>query len=68
MLAWSKSKHQLTSVYEDEVSVELKGKYNLRITDDVIQLMKEGGDIEVDWHSDKKDMKRNNSHHFIDRE
>ncbi len=50
MLAWSKSKHQLTSVDADEVSVELKGKYHLRITDDVIQLMKEGGDIEVDWH------------------
>ena len=68
MLAWSKSKHQLTSVDADEVSVELKGKYNLRITDDVIQLMKEGGDIEVDWHSDKKKMKKNNSLHFIDRE
>ncbi len=51
MLAWSKSKHQLTSVYGDEVSVELKGKYNLRITDDVILLMKEAGDIKVDWHS-----------------
>ncbi len=58
----------MTSVDADEVSVEFKGKYNLRITDDVMQLMKEGGDIEVDWHSDKKKMKRNNSLHFIDRE
>ena len=27
MLDWSKSKHQLTSVDTDEVTVELKGKY-----------------------------------------
>jgi hypothetical protein len=30
MLAWSKSKHKLTTPLDgDEVSVELKGKYNL---------------------------------------
>jgi hypothetical protein len=68
MLAWSKSKHRSTSIDGDEVSVELKGKYNLGITDDVIQLMYEGGDIEIDWHSDRKKMKRNNSKHFIDKE
>jgi hypothetical protein len=68
MLALLKSKHRSTSIDGDEASVELKGKYNLLITDDVIQLMYEGGDIEVDWHSDGKMMKRNNSKHFIDKE
>ena len=68
MLAWKKSNHIATLIDGDEVSVELKGKYNLRISDDVIQLMKEGGNIEVDWHSDKKKMKMNNSLHFIDKE
>jgi hypothetical protein len=30
--------------------------------------MKGGGDIEVDWHSDKNKLKMNNSLHFIDKE
>ena len=67
MVARSYSDH-ICTLNGDEVSVELKGKYNLRITDDVIQLMMNGGDIEVDWHSDKKKMKRNNTLYFIDKE
>ena len=52
----------------DEVSVELKGKYNLQISNDVLQLMMNGSDIEVDWHSDKKKRKRNNTLYCIDKE
>ena len=54
MEAWSNSDQQCTLTDGDEVSVELSGKYNLQITNDVLQLMMNGSDIEVDWHSDKK--------------
>ncbi len=52
----------------DEVSVELEGKYNLQITNDFLQLMMNGSDIEVDWHSDKKKRKRNNTLYCNDKE
>ncbi len=68
MEARSNSDQQSTLTDGDEVSVELKGKYNLQITNDVLQLMMNGSDIEVDWHSDKKKNKRNNTLYCIDKE
>jgi hypothetical protein len=68
MEARSHSDQQCTLTDGDEVSVELKGKYNLQITNDVLQLMMNGSDIEVDWHSDKKKRKRNNTLYCIDKE
>jgi hypothetical protein len=50
----------------DDVFVELKGKYNLQIMNDVLELMMNASDIEVDWHSDKK-RKRNNTLYCIDK-
>ena len=58
--------HTLTD--GDDVSVELKGKYTLQITNHVLQLMTNGNDIEVVWHSDKKKRKKNNRHYCIDKE
>jgi hypothetical protein len=46
------------SIDGDDVSVELNGKYTSAITNDVIQLMINGEDIEVAWHSDEKKVKR----------
>ena len=46
----------------------MKGEYNVQITNDVIQLMMNGSDIEVDWYSDKKKIKRNNTSYCIDKE
>ena len=68
MEARSNSDQQCTLTDGDEVSVELKGKYNLQITNDVLQLMMNGSDIEVDWWSDKKKRKRNNTLYCIDKE
>ena len=66
--AQSYSDQHCTLTDGDEVLVHLRGKYNLRITNDVIQLMMNGGDIEVDWHSDKKKRKRNNTLYCLDKE
>ncbi len=52
----------------EEVSIELKGKYSLQITNYVLQLMANGNDIEVVWHSDKKKRKKNNRLYCIDKE
>ncbi len=46
----------------DDVLVELNGKYTLAITNDVIQLIMNGEDIEVAWHSEEKKVKTNNKH------
>jgi hypothetical protein len=56
------------SIDGDDVLVELNGKYTLAITNDVIQLMMNGEDIEVAWHSDEKKVKKNNKHYCIDKE
>ena len=48
--------------------VELNGKYTLAITNDVIQLMINGNNIEVAWHSDEKKVKKKNKHYCIDKE
>jgi hypothetical protein len=56
------------SIDEDDVSVDLKGKYKLAIQHNVIQLMMNGDDIEVAWHSDQKMVKKNNKHYCIDQE
>ena len=68
MEAQSYSDQHCTLTDGDEVSVQLRGKYNLRITNDVIQLMMNGEDIEVDWHSDKKKRKKNNTLYCLDKE
>ncbi len=54
------------SIDGDDVSVELKGKYKLAITNNVIQLMMNGNNIEVAWHLDQKKVKKNNT--CIDKE
>jgi hypothetical protein len=56
------------SIDGDDVSVELKGKYKLAIPINVIQLMVNGEDIEVAWHSDEGKVKKNNKHYCIDKE
>ncbi len=56
------------SIDGDDVSVKLKGKYSLAITNDVIQLMKNGNDVEVAWNFNKKKVKKNNTHYCIDKE
>ncbi len=56
------------SIDGDDVSVELKGKYELAKTNDVIQLLVNGEGIEVAWHSDEKKVKKNNKHYCIDKE
>ena len=68
MEAQSYSDQHCTLTDGDEVLVHLRGKYNLRITNDVIQLMMNGGDIEVDWHSDEKKRKKNNNLYCLDKE
>ena len=50
------------SIDGDDVLVELNGKYTLAITNDVIQLIMNGEDIEVAWHSEEKKVKTNNKH------
>ncbi len=56
------------SIHGDDVLVELNGKYTLAITNDVIQLMINGNNIEVAWHSDEKKVKKKNKHYCIDKE
>ena len=68
MEAQSYSDQHCTLTDGDEVSVQLRGKYNLQISNDVIQLMMNGGDIEVDWPSDIKKRKRNNTLYCLDKE
>jgi hypothetical protein len=67
MEARSNSDQQCTLTDGDDVFVELKGKYNLQIMNDVLELMMNASDIEVDWHSDKN-RKRNNTLYCIDKE
>ena len=47
------------SINGDDDSVELKGKYSLAITNDVIQFRMYGNDIDVAWNSDQKKVKKN---------
>ena len=68
MKAWSNTDQQRTLTDAEEVSVELKGKYSLQITNYVLQLMANGNNIEVVWHSDKKKRKKNNRLYCIDKE
>jgi hypothetical protein len=68
MEAQSYSDQHCTLTDGDEVPVQLRGKYNMRISNYVIQLMMNGGDIEVDWHSDKKKRKRYNTLYCLDKE
>ncbi len=51
------------SIDGGDVLVELIEKYTLAITNDVIQLMINGDDIEVARHSDEKKVKKNNKHY-----
>jgi hypothetical protein len=44
----------------------LKGKYSLAITNDVIQFMMYGNDIDVAWNSDQKKVKKKKKNYFID--
>jgi hypothetical protein len=44
---------------DDAVSVELRGKYSLVITNDVIELMMNDNAVYVAWNSDKKKVKKN---------
>jgi len=67
MKARSITDQQHTLTDGDDVSVELKGKYTLQITNNVLQLMTNGNDIEVVWHSDKKKRKKNNRLYCIDK-
>jgi hypothetical protein len=66
--AHKQSDQQCTLTDGDDVSVELKGKYTLQITNHVPQLMTNGNDIEVFWHSDNKKRKMNNTLYCIDKE
>ena len=68
MKAWSNTNQQRTLTDGEEISVELKGKYTLQITNHVLQLMNNRNDIEVVWHSDKKKRKKNNKLYCIDKE
>ena len=67
MKVWSNTDQQRTLTDAEEVSVELKGKYSLQITNDVLQLTTNGNDIEVVCHSDKKKRKKNNRLYCIDK-
>ena len=68
MKVWSNKDQQRTLTDGDDVSVELKGKFTLQITNHVLQLMINRNNIEVVWHSDKKKRKKNNRHYCIDKE
>jgi uncharacterized Zn finger protein len=68
MEGWLNRDQQRTLTDGDDVSVELKGKYTLQITNHVLQLMTNGNDIEVVWHSDKKKRKKNNRLNCISKE
>jgi uncharacterized Zn finger protein len=68
MKGWLNRDQQRTLTDGDDVSVELKGKYTLQITNHVLQLMTNGNDIEVVWHSDKKKRKKNNRLNCISKE
>ena len=46
---------------DDDISVELSGKYTITITDDLIEDMRNGNDIHASWHSDPK---RHRSNHY----
>jgi hypothetical protein len=46
---------------DDDISVELSGKYTITITDDLIEDMRNGNEIHASWHSDPK---RHRSNHY----
>jgi hypothetical protein len=53
---------------DDAVSVKLRGKYSLVITNDVIKLMMNSNDLYVVWNTDKKNVKKNQKQYYIDKD
>jgi hypothetical protein len=58
----------LSSDEDEEVPVEFSGKYSLLVTNNLLQLMRDGKDLHVSWKSDKEKMKENNENYCLDRD
>jgi hypothetical protein len=57
--------HETTNKSED-VSVNLSGKYSLVITNEVLQLMRAGNSIFVNWHSDQQGIRTNDKKYCLE--
>jgi hypothetical protein len=50
----------------DNVTVHLSGQYSLNVTNAVLQSMRDGNRIYVNWHSDRQDIKKNDNRYVLD--
>ncbi len=58
----------LSSDEDEEVIVEFSEKYSLLVTNELLQLMRDGKDSYMSWISDKEKMKKNNESYYLDRD
>ena len=50
----------------DNITVHLSGKYSLNVTNAVLQSMRDGNRIYVNWHSDRQGSKKINDRYCLD--
>ncbi len=50
----------------DNITLHLSGKYSLNVTNAVLQSMRDGNRIYVDWHSDRQGSKKNEDRYCLD--
>ena len=53
---------------DDDVTVELSGRYSIIVTDNLIEDMRNGCDIHASWYSDSKRVKANNRKFCLDKD
>jgi hypothetical protein len=50
----------------DDVDVHFSGKYSLVVSNEILQSMRDGNKIYVNWHSDEQRIKKNNDRYCLE--